>query len=251
MNRYNYDLHVHSCLSPCGDNDMTPNNMVNMAALLGCDILAITDHNSCKNVPAAVKVGERVGVLVVPGMELCTSEEAHVVCLFDSVEGAMEFDEFISANVPYIKNKTEIFGQQLIMDEEDNVVGQEGNLLISSSFISVNDVLRFVRKFGGTAFPAHVNKDSYSVVASLGVVPQEAGFICAEVTANCDIDKFYQTNPEIKDKKIITDSDAHYLENITEKMGWVELPEKSLSALVDLIDGRGEGKFSPFGCVNP
>lgn len=86
MRRYRYDLHTHSCLSPCGDNDMTPNNLVNMAALLGCEILAVTDHNTCRNAPAAVRVGEAAGVLVIPGMELCTAEEAHVVCLFEAVE---------------------------------------------------------------------------------------------------------------------------------------------------------------------
>ena len=89
MNSYRYDLHLHSCLSPCGDTDMTPNNLVNMAALLGCDIIALTDHNTCRNTPAAVKVGQATDVLVIPGMELCTAEEAHVVCLFETVEDAL------------------------------------------------------------------------------------------------------------------------------------------------------------------
>lgn len=245
--KYSYDLHVHSCLSPCGDNDMTPNNMVNMAALLGCGILAVTDHNSCKNVPAAVKAGERAGVLVMPGMELCTSEEAHIVCLFSTVEGAMDFDSYVSKNTPEIANRPDIFGDQLIMDDNDEITGKVEKLLISSSFISVESVMELVRKYGGTAFPAHINKDSYSIVASLGVVPESAGFKAVEITSSCDIEKFRLTNPEIDNKMILTDSDAHYLESLTENMGWVDLPEKSRDALISLIGGNGTGEFSPFG----
>ena len=80
MNTYHYDLHIHSCLSPCGDNDMTPNNLVQMALLSGCDVIALTDHNTCRNAPAAMEAGARNGLLVIPGMELCTAEEAHVAC---------------------------------------------------------------------------------------------------------------------------------------------------------------------------
>lgn len=246
MERYNYDFHVHSCLSPCGDNDMTPNNMVNMAALLGCDIMAITDHNTCANVPAVMEAGKSAGILVVPGMELCTAEEAHVVCLFDSAKGALEFGKYISENIPDIKNKPEIFGDQLILDANDNIIGKEDRLLITSSFITVNDVMRLVHLYGGTAFPAHINKDSYSVVASLGVVPEEAGFNAVEITAACDLNSFGKAHPEIEGKLIVTDSDAHYLESLSENMGWIELPEKSLKALIAFLDGRGEGKLSPF-----
>ena len=95
MTAYTYDLHIHSCLSPCGDNEMTPNNLVGMAAVMGLDIIAITDHNTCKNAPAVLKAAEEAGILAIPGMELCTAEEAHVVCLFETLEGAMDFDSYI------------------------------------------------------------------------------------------------------------------------------------------------------------
>ena len=95
-----YDLHLHSCLSPCGDNDMTPYNLVHMAALQGMQMIALTDHNSCLNCPAAMEVGMQTGLLVIPGMELCTAEEAHVVCLFPALEPAMFFSEFIKTHIP-------------------------------------------------------------------------------------------------------------------------------------------------------
>ena len=193
MTSYPYDLHIHSCLSPCGDDDMTPNNLVGMAALSGCQVIAVTDHNSCKNAGAVMRAGEEAGLLVLPGMELCTAEEAHVVCLFETLEGAMAFDGYVYDHMPHVKNKPEIFGQQRILDENDELVGLEENLLLVSSFIGVNEVLALAESFGGVAFPAHVDRDSYSVLASLGAIPPEAGFAAAEVTRGCDLEALTRT----------------------------------------------------------
>ena len=124
-----YDLHLHSCLSPCGDNDMTPYNLVNMAKIFGYDIIALTDHNSCKNCESAMKIGERIGITVVPGMELCTSEEIHNVCLFPALHTAMEFSDYIYSTLPPVKNKEKIFGEQLVMDCEDGILQREEILL--------------------------------------------------------------------------------------------------------------------------
>ena len=179
MNTYHYDLHIHSCLSPCGDNDMTPNNLVQMALLSGCDVIALTDHNTCRNAPAAMEAGARNGLLVIPGMELCTAEEAHVVCLFETLEGALEFDHYIYENMPHVKNRPEIFGEQRLLDGEDAPVGEEENLLLVSSFVGVDQVVGLAAQYGGVAFPAHVDRDSFSVIASLGAIPAEAGFTAA------------------------------------------------------------------------
>lgn len=243
MERYRYDLHMHSCLSPCGDNDMTPNNMVNMAALLGCNILAVTDHNTCRNAPAAMRVGEQVGVLVIPGMELCTAEEAHVVCLFETAEDALAFDGYVQAHTMQIPNRPEIFGDQLIMDENDEITGQIPELLITASEISVNDVQRIVKSFNGVAFPAHVDKDAYSVTASLGAIPPEAEFAAAELSAQADRAEQILLHPELEGLLLLQDSDAHYLHLMREEMGAVELPELSAKALLDLLRGCGEGRF--------
>ena len=164
-----YDLHLHSCLSPCGDMDMTPNNIVGMAKLLGYDIIALTDHNTCRNTPAAVQAGERQGLVVVPGMELCTREEAHVVCLFPTAEAALAFGEWVEAHSPNIPNRPDIFGEQLILDADDQPIGTQENLLIAAADVGVYQVPELVRQYGGTAFPAHVDKEAYSITASLVV----------------------------------------------------------------------------------
>ena len=120
-----YDFHIHSALSPCGDKDMTPNNIVNMAAIIGLDAIAISDHNSVGNVRAAMKVGEQVGVKVLAGMEVETAEEIHVLTLYETMEAAEEVAKRVYDALPDIKNRPEIFGNQYYMDENDNIVGEE------------------------------------------------------------------------------------------------------------------------------
>lgn len=243
MRRYRYDLHTHSCLSPCGDNDMTPNNLVNMAALLGCEILAVTDHNTCRNAPAAVRVGEAAGVLVIPGMELCTAEEAHVVCLFETVEAALAFDEYVAAHTMHIPNRPEIFGEQLILNERDEEIGRIDRLLITATEISVNDVQALAASYGGVTFPAHVDKDAYSVTAALGAIPPEAGFRAAELSGGADRAAVLRLYPELQDMILLRDSDAHYLHLMQENMAQVELPARTAGVLLDVLRGCGPGRF--------
>lgn len=214
---------------------MTPNNIANMAALSGCEIIAITDHNTCKNAASVMKAGESCGLLVLPGMELCTSEEAHVVCLFETLEGAMGFDAYIYKNMPHVKNKAEIFGEQRMLDENDELIGLEENLLLVSSLIGVNEVVSLAEEYGGTAFPAHVDRDSYSVLASLGTIPPEARFAAAEVTRDCDLDKLRQQYPELSQMRIVSDSDSHYLESLTGEPRRLHLPEKTCRAVINAL----------------
>lgn len=235
--RVYYDLHLHSCLSPCGSEDMTPANVVNMARLLGYDMIALTDHNSCLNTPAAVRFGKENGMVVVPGMELCTREEAHVICLFPNVESAMGFHRYVSQQSAKVKNRPEIFGRQIIMDENENIIGEEETLLLNATAIGVNDVVKEARSFGGAAFPAHVDKSAYSVIASLGVVPPEAGFAAAEISAAGDTVKLLSAHPELNGKILLRNSDAHYLENMPEPGAWLDLPEKTPECLIAALCG--------------
>ena len=177
MKKYYYDLHMHSCLSPCGDDEMTPNNMAGMGVVAKLDIMALTDHNTCENCASAIKVGESIGITVIPGMELCTSEEVHVVCLFDNIENAMRFSDHVISMMPPVKNRPEIFGEQLIMDEEDNVIGKQEKLLTLASAISISDVCKTVENYGGVCYPAHIDRSSYSVLSNLGMISRFIGML--------------------------------------------------------------------------
>ena len=216
MEKVCYDLHTHSALSPCGDNEMTVNNLVNMAVLNGIHVLAITDHNSCKNCPAAMKVAEELPITVIPGMELCTSEEVHVVCLFPTLEKAMDFDAYVHERLPKIENRAEIFGEQRILNERDEIIGYEPYLLINATTISIEEVADLVRQFGGVCWPAHIDKSSTSVFSNLGYFSPDWGFSVVEIADRSRIGEFAPKIPGFENMLVLTNSDAHYLWNISE-----------------------------------
>lgn len=230
-----YDLHLHSCLSPCGDNEMTPYNLVNMAKILGFDIIALTDHNSTKNCRAAVSAGEKANLTVVPGAELCTSEEIHVVCLFPSVEAAEKFGEHVFNLIPKIKNKPKIFGDQFIMNDEDEILGSEELLLTTASSVSIDAVPELVKKFGGVCFPAHIDRSSYSIISALGTFGEELNVKAFELTPDADINEYLQKYPATKGKLCLRNSDAHYLENMRLPENTIDLPENSAPALIEYL----------------
>ena len=130
-----YDLHIHTSLSPCGDNDMSPMNIVNMAIIKGLDVIAITDHNSVKNCLAALETAKEHDILVIPGMEIQTKEEVHLLCLFRDMEAALKFAEIIDPLIPDVANNPDFFGEQIIYDVSGNVVGKEKRLLVSLLYL--------------------------------------------------------------------------------------------------------------------
>ena len=204
-----YDLHIHSCLSPCGADDMTPYNLVNMAALAGLQVIALTDHNTTKNCPAAVRVGEEVGVLVVPGMELTTKEDVHIVCLFPDCDAAEQFRQFVYERLPKRKNRPKAFGNQFIMDERDNILGEEEQLLNFGSSIGVYEVAALAELYDGFAIPAHIDRASFSLLRVMGLVDPAMGFTVYETTPDCDAEELYRTRNIVGGN--ISNSDAHDL----------------------------------------
>ncbi|MDO4272295.1 MAG: PHP domain-containing protein [Eubacteriales bacterium] len=211
-----YDLHIHSCLSPCGDDDMTPGNIVGMAAVKGLDVIALTDHNSCRNCPAALEHGKNFGVTVIPGMELCTSEEVHVICLFPTLSDALEFDAYVYAHMLPIKNKEAVFGKQQIMDEQDMETERVENLLIAATDISFDQVTELTASYHGIAYPAHLDKTSTSLLSNLGFIPPDSKFTCAEVHDLKKLHSLQKANPYLSSCNIVSCSDAHYLGDINE-----------------------------------
>lgn len=220
MSRFYYDFHIHSCLSPCGDNDSTPDSIAGMGELNGLDIMALCDHNSAKNTPAFFKACERHGIVAVAGMELTTAEDIHVVCLFKSPEDALLFEkELESFKIPY-KNKEEIFGNQLICDENDEIIGKEENLLINATLVSIDDAREMCERFSGVCYPAHIDRESNGVMAVLGAFPD--GYKLAELH---DFEKLgeYMQKTGLSKESFLHSSDAHYLWDIKEQTDYIEL----------------------------
>lgn len=138
MTKILYDLHIHSALSPCADNDMTPVNIGAMSSAKGLQIIAVADHNAIANVAAAREVGEALDVIVVPAVELQTQEDVHILCLFETFENLQSFFDEISFKD--LKNREEIFGEQLIVSSDDEVIGREERLLLAGANLSEPDV---------------------------------------------------------------------------------------------------------------
>ncbi len=229
MNRYFYDLHIHSCLSPCGDDDNTPNNIAGMASLCGLNIVALTDHNSTDNCPAFFEAAKRYGIIPIAGMELTTSEDIHIVCLFETLEKAMAFGEKVKALRIPVKNRPDIFGNQLILDGQDNIIGEEENLLINATLISVEDVPDLVHEFGGVCYPAHIDRQSNGIISILGTFPESPHFNCVEFHDGNKADEYIQKY-NLHDKKIIVSSDAHRLCDMRDKENYFDLEDEPYSS---------------------
>ena len=181
MSRYYYDFHVHSCLSPCGDADNTPNNLAGMAFLNGVRIMALTDHNSSRNCPAFFAAARRYGIVPIAGMELTTSEDIHAVCLFETLEDALAFNDEVDTRRIRVKNREDIFGEQLILDEEDNVVAHEEDLLINATTIALDEAPQLAAQYGGICYPAHIDRPANGAIEILGDFPHYVGFHIAEL----------------------------------------------------------------------
>lgn len=234
-----YDLHIHSCLSPCGDDAMTPPNIANMAALLGLDLIAVTDHNSCRNAGAVMAAAKALDLplTVLAGMEVTTAEEVHVVCLFPELKAAQAAGEEVEAALLPVQNKPEIFGRQLILGPEEEPLGEFDRLLINATSLSIDDMPGFAKQYGGIAFPAHIDRPSNSIFANLGYFPDYLDFPIAEVWRP---EVFFQNgeHQNIRESRVILkDSDAHRLEDMKEgeDCPWPEQPPGTVEEFLKLL----------------
>lgn len=230
MNRYYYDLHIHSCLSPCGDDDMTPANICGMAALKGLQIVALTDHNTCGNCEAFLKAAAANGLIGIAGMELTTSEDVHIVCLFEFLEDALAFSKAVDAYRTPFPNRVDIFGEQLYLDENDNVLGVEENFLPIATSLSIEDAYKLARSYNALVYPAHIDRPANGIVATLGTLPDTPDFTCVEYKESASIEELTGKILTLAGKKTLVNSDAHYLWDINEAENYVELDDEPYSS---------------------
>lgn len=228
------DFHIHSALSPCADNDMTPNNIINMAILKNLDVIAVTDHNCAFNIPALQKAANSYGIAFVPGIEVQTKEEVHILCYFKDYINAFNFGKIIYDLLPDIKNNENLFGNQYIMDENDNITGSLEKLLLSSANITLNSLVKLTKEYAGVCVPAHVDRASYSIITNLGFIPFNLNINTIEVSKNCNTN-FIQKNNSLNKYKIIRSSDAHYLYDILEAESFIDIDNFSLSSIINYI----------------
>lgn len=209
-----YDLHIHTVASPCGDDLMTPHNIVNMSLLKGLDVIAITDHQTMVNCEAVMRVGKAKGLQVIPGMEIEGREEFHLIALFKDLDSAYEMQKWLWTYLPPIQNKSSIFGKQLILNEKDECIGEIEQLLLVAAQVGTDEILKKANQLRGLIYPAHIDRKSYSILSNLGSIPIEYPFVFLEISKAAQYSTFQKQYPNYT---IIQSSDAHYLQDIAER----------------------------------
>ncbi len=206
MRKVRADLHLHTCLSPCADNQMQTAAIVEQAKKAGLDMIGICDHNSAENVSAVMKAGVRQGLTVIPGIEVTSREEVHILGLFNTEQDLMRLQDIIYENLPG-QNDDEAFGPQLIIDEYGNVVGNNPRLLIGATTLTLEQIIDAIHQFAGLAIASHVDRQRFSLIGQLGFIPKGLKLDAVEVSTPLRAGQEY-------DYPVITSSDAHFLEDI-------------------------------------
>ena len=249
MSQFLCDLHIHSCLSPCGEEEMTPGSIAGVARLNGLDIAALTDHNACGNCEPFFAACGRYGIVPVAGMELTTSEEVHLLCLFRTLAQAKAFAAEVEKKRIRIRNRSEFFGRQLLINADDEPAGEEKDLLVNATQLSLEEADRLVSAHRGAALPAHIDRESNGILAVLGELPEKPDFKSVEVRYPERLEELLREHPALKGRRVVVSSDAHSLWRIQDPGFAIELPcaqdadEQTVrDALIDYLIGAQDGE---------
>ena len=248
MRRFRADLHIHSCLSPCAAIDMSPKAIVEKSLDSGIDLIALCDHNSAENVGAAMRAGRQRGLCVLPGLEINSSEEVHTLAIFDTEDQALAMQEVVYGRLEG-SNRPDVFGDQVVANEFDEVEGFNDRLLIGAVEMELYEVVREIRRLGGLSIAAHVDRPSYSILGQLGFIPEDLALDALEISRRGSIEALRRDLPGIEERGmgLVTSSDAHELEDIGAAVTVfrIEAPEVAELALA-FRGGQGRRvEFSP------
>ncbi|MGD8522851.1 MAG: PHP-associated domain-containing protein [Desulfobacterales bacterium] len=206
-------MHIHTCLSPCSDWDMSPKKIVQRSLDKGLDVIAICDHNTAENVGAVMKAGENREISVLPGIEICSKEEVHIIALFDKLDSTLAMQDYVYANLTG-DNNPEIFGYQVVANEQDEVLGENPRLLIGATQLGIYDIVEKTHSLGGLSLSSHVDRTAYGIIGQLGFIPSDLKIDGVEVSYRVPLDKAVNEVPGIGKLPCMTASDAHFLDDI-------------------------------------
>jgi len=241
MNTFRADLHIHTVLSPCGDLDMSPENIISQAVKKDLDIIGITDHNTTRHCSLITKIASEKGIFVMQGAEITTKEEVHCLAFFEKTDSLNKLQVFLDAYLPDLMNDPEIFGPQVQIDENENIIYEEKRLLINALTKSFKEIEIFVHSLDGLFIPAHIDKMKNSIYSQLGFLPENMNADALEISGATSPEKFAAIHPEIKKYSLIRCSDAHFPDRIGTSSTRFYLEEPSFSEIrmaLKGIDGR-------------
>lgn len=204
------DLHIHTCLSPCADWEMTPRKIIQRAREIELDIIAVCDHNTAGNAPPIIHLGKEQGITVFPGMEICTREEVHILAIFDAMDQALALQEIIDASLMGTNNP-EIFGYQILADENDYVLGEESQLLLGASSLTTEQAVAAIHQFKGLAIASHIDRPTFGILGQLGFIPPDLPLDAVEISHRTWASPLRHSFLDKIRIPFIVSSDAHYL----------------------------------------
>jgi PHP family Zn ribbon phosphoesterase len=238
MNRFRAELHVHTVLSPCAGVEMIPPLIVQDALDQDINLLAITDHNASANARAVIEAARGTGLTVLPGMELQTKEEVHMLCLFDTLEQLAEWQKTVDRFLPETPNNIEFFGEQFVVDADGEFIRREERMLINSVNLELEHATEQVKALGGLAIPAHVDRKANGLIEILGLIP--AGFEALEISRHITVEAAQQKYPQIRGYPLLQSGDVHLLDGF---LGTTKFElEKPTIAEIRLAIGGQEGR---------
>jgi PHP family Zn ribbon phosphoesterase len=242
------DFHIHSTLSPCGSLEMSPKKIVETAIQKGINFIAVTDHNAYKNSIQISKFVERNLIHALYGMEIQTSEEVHLLALFDSVEKVKEFGNIIYEHLPNVPNNPDYFGDQVVVDENEEIIKFEEKLLINSIDLNLDEVLNLVELYEGISILSHVNAAHFSIVSQLGFIPKNLKVEAVEVLYNTEASKIKNEEiPGVSLYPVVTFSDAHYLEEIGRGYVVFNIEEPTVGEIKKALKGLEGRSYEVYG----
>jgi len=241
VRRFRADLHIHTCLSPCGELEMSPRNIVAAATARNLEIIAICDHNSVDNAAAVMEAAVGKGLTVLPGMEVTSREEVHLITLFDGIDEALNFQVLIYDNLPG-QNDPDVFGMQVIASADDEVVGFNSHFLIGATTLALAEVVARIHAHGGLAIAAHIDREAFGVIGQLGFIPANLKLDALEISARLSRKEARVRFPEYRNYPILQSSDAHTLDDVGKAVTELMLEEGTfgeLSLALPGMMGRG------------
>jgi len=233
LRKFHGDLHIHTCLSPCADLEMSPRNIMKEARKKGLHFVGICDHNSAENVGAAKKAGEREKIGVIGGMEVTSSEEVHVLALFDEDSQLHSLQNIIYKNL-YGTNDESLYGDQLVVDEEDEVIRYNRKLLIGATAIPIHEVVDLIHQRNGLAVASHIDREGFSIIGQLGFIPEDLCLDAVEITGSSQKER----SSLAQGFPMVASSDAHFLEDVGKRHTCFLLEEMTVEELRKSFKGE-------------
>jgi PHP family Zn ribbon phosphoesterase len=213
LRTFKADLHIHTCLSPCADLRMGPRTIVERATERGLDVIGISDHNSSENAPAVVNAARNTALKVLPGMEVTSREEVHILAVFDSVDSALRLQEIVYEHLPG-ENDAESFGSQVVVNEDHDVLGFNRRFLAGATELAVEQVVESICGLEGLAIASHVDRETFGIIAQLGFIPAQLRLDALELSANISLVEARRRYPEYAGFAFVRSSDAHFVADV-------------------------------------